>query len=392
MDQIEGINILHSVPIWLAQTENWIYQQIQNLPEPFQSHVLCKRVENHERFPCENLVSLGDFSRLRQVWDRGLVWTGLRSHWGVMNGLVRDRQIKILHSHFGNTGWANATIARKLGLRHVVTFYGQDVGFLPKSDPRWYSRYRDLFRDVDQVLCEGPFMADCVAELGCPREKLRVHHLGVDLERLTYRPRQWRSGEPLRVLMAATFREKKGFSYALEALAQLRNRVSLEVTLIGDAGAEARSQEEKRKILDVVERHDMQPYVKMMGFQSHAILQEEAYSHHVFLSPSVLASDGDSEGGAPVAIIEMCATGMPVVSTRNCDIPEVIIHGQTGLLAAERDVNSLLEQLHLSLDRSEQWPDMLLASRRRIEEEFDARAQGYRLGEIYSDLISSSRS
>jgi colanic acid/amylovoran biosynthesis glycosyltransferase len=376
------------VPIWLAQTENWIYQQIENLPETFKSHVLCKRVVNLERFPCENLVSLDDYSRLRQVWDRGLVWAGLRSHWGVINNFVRDRRIKVLHSHFGNTGWDNAAIARKLGLPHVVTFYGQDVGYLPKIDPRWHNRYQDLFRDVDRVLCEGPFMADCVAQLGCPRAKLRVHHLGVDLESLAYRPRQWQTGEPLRVLMAATFREKKGFPYALEALAQLRHRLPLEITIIGDSGSEARSQEEKRKIHAVIEHHNMQPYVKMMGFQSHAVLQEEAYRHHLFLSPSVLAEDGDSEGGAPVAIIEMCATGMPVVSTTHCDIPEVVIHGQTGFLAEERDVDRLIAQILWLSENPTCWPKMLDAGRKRIEQEFDVKRQGERLGEIYRDIIS----
>jgi colanic acid/amylovoran biosynthesis glycosyltransferase len=381
------MNVLHSVPIWLAQTENWIYQQIQNLPDTYESHVLCKRVANLDRFPCENLVSLGDYSRLRQIWERGLVWSGLRSHWSVLSDLVRDRRIGLLHSHFGDVGWANAAIARKLGLPHVVTFYGQDVGYLPQKDARWYKRYRNLFLDVDRVLCEGPFMADCVAQLGCPREKLQVHHLGVDLESLPYRPRQWRPGETLRVLMAATFREKKGLTYALEALAQLRDRLPIEVTLIGDAGTEARAQEEKRKILEVIERHDMQSYVRMMGYQSHAVLQEEAYNHHLFVSPSVLATNGDSEGGVPVAIIEMCATGMPVVSTTHCDIPEVIKNGQTGFMAEERDVADLAKKLLQLIYNVDHWPTMLAAGRKHIEQEYDAKVQGRRLGEIYLELV-----
>jgi len=75
----------------------------------------------------------------------------------------------------------------------------------------------------------------------------------------------------------------------------------------------------------------------MLGFQPHAILFEEAYKNHIFLSPSVTALDGDTEGGAPVTIIEMAATGMPIISTKHCDIPEVIKDGVTGFLANERD-------------------------------------------------------
>src|SRR5690606_39794503 len=67
-----------------------------------------------------------------------------------------------------------------------------------------------------------------------------------------------------------------------------------------------------------------------LGYQPWRALMDAAYRHHVFLSPSITASDGDTEGGAPVGLIEMAATGMPVISSRHADIPEVIEHGVGG--------------------------------------------------------------
>ena len=113
---------------------------------------------------------------------------------------------------------------------------------------------------------------------------------------------------------------------------------------------------------------------------------EEARRHHVFLSPSVTASDGDTEGGAPVSLIEMSASGMMIVSTTHCDIPGVILDGKTGLLAPERDVDGLVERLQWIVAHPEQWMEMQRAGRAHIEAEFDARRQGERLGEIYRDL------
>jgi len=43
---------------------------------------------------------------------------------------------------------------------------------------------------------------------------------------------KWQQGEPLRVLIAASFREKKGIPYALEALGMLQKDVSLEIAII----------------------------------------------------------------------------------------------------------------------------------------------------------------
>ena len=54
------------------------------------------------------------------------------------------------------------------------------------------------------------------------------------------------------------------------------------------------------------------------------------------MAPSVTASDGDMEG-TPMALVDMAATGMPIISTTHSDIPEIIRHGETEFLAEERD-------------------------------------------------------
>ncbi len=80
--------------------------------------------------------------------------------------------------------------------------------------------------------------------------------------------------------------------------------------------------------------------------------------HHLFLSPSVTAPDGDSEGGAPVSIIEAAATGMPVVSTTHCDIPQAVDDGVTR--AARPRGRSAGAGRTASADCSttpERWPD-----------------------------------
>jgi hypothetical protein len=76
---------------------------------------------------------------------------------------------------------------------------------------------------------------------------------------------------------------------------------------------------------------------RLLGFRPQAKMIEEAHRNHIYLAPSVTGSDGETEGGAPVSIIELMATGMPVVSTLHCDIPNVVLDGQTGFLSPERD-------------------------------------------------------
>jgi colanic acid/amylovoran biosynthesis glycosyltransferase len=300
---------------------------------------------------------------------------------------ARDHQARILHTHFGNLGWANIAVAEKASMKHVVTFYGRDVNQIPRQDSRWHKRYKELFTHVDLVLCEGPYMKRCIIELGCPEDKVLVQHIGVRLDELNYQPREWDGQRPLRVLMAASFREKKGFPYGLEALGQMSKVIPLEVTIIGDSDKSKSSQREKQRILDTISRYHLTSKVKLLGYQPFSRLLEEAYQHHVFLSPSVTASDGDTEGGAPVSIIEMAATGMPIVSTIHCDIPEIIQHGHTGLLAEERDVVGLVKQLRWLVEHPDKWIQMTSRARQRIEMEYNADIQGKNLGKLYESLL-----
>jgi colanic acid/amylovoran biosynthesis glycosyltransferase len=234
-------------------------------------------------------------------------------------------------------------------------------------------------------------MGRSIVALGCPPDKMRVHHLGIDLSLIPFEPRVWKPGEPLRVLLSGSFREKKGFPYAIEALARLARSLPLEVTIIGDEHGEPRTIREKQKILEAIERGELSACTRRLGYQPYRTVMEEARRHHVFLSPSVTAADGDTEGGAPVSLIEMSASGMMIVSTTHCDIPGVILDGKTGWLAPERDVDALVAHLEWIAANPERWSDMQRAGRAHIEAEFDARRQGERLGAIYRELVLARR-
>lgn len=230
-------------------------------------------------------------------------------------------------------------------------------------------------------------MARSLMDLGCPKAKVKVHHLGVNVDAISFSPRSWRPGTPLRVLLAGSFTEKKGLPYAIKALGRLVHAVELEVLVVGDADSKPAHQLEKFRILTAVQDSGLGSRVRMLGFQSHSQLLETARTCHIFMSPSVTAVDGDSEGGAPVTIIEMAASGMPVVTTRHCDIPEVLEGGASGLLADERDIDGLVDRLRQLLDNPDSWQSLTTAARRRIEVEFDAVTQGRRLAAYYDDVV-----
>lgn len=379
--------IAHSVRTWLPLTMAWLPGQLKHI-KAFSSLVLALQPQNLDSFPWEPFYAtrskLGHFSR------RVLRRLGVAAHPSLYDRALSRHAPRLLHSHCGHVGWYDLGLAKKHGLKHVVSFYGAEVNGLPTRYPYWRRRYKELFERADLFLCEGPHMARCLARLGCPPEKIALQKLGVDVEAIPYAPRAVGEG-PARFLLAARFTAAKGIACALEALGLLkRERPDIRITLIGDAEPCVDSLLEKRRILSAIRTWELESVTRRLGFTSLKTLMEEAARHHIFLAPSVTASNGDTEGGAPITILQAAASGMPVLSTWHCDIPSLVKHGVTGLLSPEKDARGLLENIKTLLDDPGLMADMGRAGRRLVEKEYDAKALVPGLEERYRRLLSSS--
>ena len=49
----------------------------------------------------------------------------------------------------------------------------------------------------------------------------------------------------------------------------------------------------------------------------------------------------DCEGGAPIVLLDAQATGLPIISTKHCDIPDEVSHKKSGFLADEKNNEQL---------------------------------------------------
>lgn len=382
----QKLAVLHSMNIWLSQTMTWLHTQICALPDGIESHVVSDRTANLDQFPVKNLISLDRDNRLwRAGTKRSWKLQKYRAN-TLLERALKHSQARILHSHFGDRGWANTDFAESNNLRHVVTFYGYDASRLPAEFPEWRSRFKSLFESADAFLCEGPFLADTLRKLGCPSDKVHVHHLGVRVDDIEFRPCRYKHGDPLRVLIAGTFVQKKGIPNAVKALGLISSDVDLNVTIVGDSNGQPRSELEKQAIIDAVGSTNLSDRVQFLGYRPHEELMNLAYHHHVFLSPSQTADDGDSEGGAPVSLIEMAATGIQIVSTKHCDIPNVIIDGESGHLADENDPGDIAEKLLFLVRNVPLWRQFSDKSRSRVSREFNSATQALRLSDFYSSF------
>ncbi len=341
-------------------------------------------------FPFEPIFAYDSLSILQKVWLRLIDSGGFKDVYkNSYFSILKRYAVSLMHCHFGYCGVEFLGLKNKLQLPLVTSFYGADMSLLPR-DPIWRDRMSVLFDEGDLFLVEGAQMKAALVELGCPESRLVVQHLGVDLDVLPMLPRQMGADGMIRILVAGTFREKKGITYALEAFARVRQKhKNIRLTLMGDASDAPRDQAEKQRIFEVLDTHNLGESVTLLGFQPHAVFLKELLRHHLLLSPSVLSKDGDSEGGAPVSITEAQATGMPVVSTFHADIPEVVVDGKTGLLSPERDLEALTDNLEFLVAHPEGWGKMGQQGRSHIENEYDVKILARKLQTLYSRVLST---
>ena len=340
--------VAHLVTPYLFRTGPWIYVQLLH-NRHYRSVVMAQKTENLELFPFDPICDFsGTHSGLGALTHYTSKYLFGRYPSGPYREATLRERVVLCPAHTGWEGARTVHLRRTLGIPHITSFYGRDAGVLPRK-VYWRGLYKRLFREGDLFLAEGSHMGEVLARIGCPKEKIRVVHLGVDISGIPLEVRQVVPDGEIVGLIAASLREKKGIPYALEAVARVVSRwPALRIRIVGDGPM-------RRQIEERIGRPDLAGKVELLGYRDFAFYVKELHRAHFLLSPSVTARDGDCEGGAPVCLIDAQAAGLPILATTHCDIPEVTVPDRSALLAEERDVGQLARNLELLLENPDRW-------------------------------------
>ena len=279
----------------------------------------------------------------------------------------------LIHAHFFNDGIDAVKIGARLDVPCVTTVHGHDITKHENAQPE-NSVNRRFFDEVDQVIAVSDFIAAQALAKGCPENKLVQHYIGIDLEKFSQAKQE---SEHPSLLFVGRLVEKKGCSYLLQAMSQLKQRFpELQLTIIGsgDLEPELRQEVEQRQ-LNVV----------FAGTASAAEIREQLAHSWLFVAPSITAQNGDAEGLGMV-FLEAQALQTPVVSFRSGGLVEAVEEGVTALLSDEKDVAGLADNIACLLENSDQRHHMGQAGRERVEQRFDLRKQCAKLESIYAKL------
>ena len=297
---------------------------------------------------------------------------------------IKELRPALIHAHHGVSGALALPLARSLRIPLVVTFHGADATTRAASSPLTSIAGWALNRRA-QWLREGPALIIAVSQFikrkllaaGYAEEKIVVHHIGVNTD--TFRADPAVAREPV-ALFVGRLVEKKGVEYLLRAMARVQRTVpNLHLVIAGDGPLRTSLEPLAAKLRRCT----------FLGMQSHDVVKGWMNRASMLVAPSVTAASGDSEG-LPTVIVEAQAMGLPVVATDHAGNTEAVADGRTGLIAEERDVQTLANHMvRLSSDRA-LWARLSHNARRQAEEQFDIREQTGILEDLYEDVLARS--
>ncbi|EFC5410863.1 colanic acid biosynthesis glycosyltransferase WcaL [Escherichia coli] len=283
-------------------------------------------------------------------------------------------------AHFGPAGVTAAKL-RELGVirgKIATIFHGIDISSREVLN-HYTPEYQQLFRRGDLMLPISDLWAGRLQKMGCPREKIAVSRMGVDMTRFSPRPVK-APATPLEIISVARLTEKKGLHVAIEACRQLKELgVAFRYRILGIGPWE-------RRLRTLIEQYQLEDVVEMPGFKPSHEVKAMLDDADVFLLPSVTGADGDMEG-IPVALMEAMAVGIPVVSTLHSGIPELVEADKSGWLVPENDARALAQRLAAfsQLDTDELAP-VVKRAREKVEHDFNQQVINRELASLLQAL------
>jgi len=291
---------------------------------------------------------------------------------------AKETQSDVLHAHTPRTAMIASLVAKRCRLPwvyHVHSPTARDsTRAIVNRINNWVEAYS--LRNADHIITVSKSLRREMLSRGHSRSKITAVANGVadqpPIDPMTRgKTQHWKLG------MVALVRPRKGIEVLLEAIAKLkeeRNRITLEV--IG--GFE--TPEYESSIRGLIHRLDLGRIVSLRGFTKDVPTVMRTFDAMVL--PSLFGE------GMPMVVLEALACGVPVIATSVEGTPEVIRHGQEGLLARPQDVESLSQAIQVFISDRSAWTRMSRLAVQRHRQGFSDVKMAEKTARVYRKLLS----
>jgi glycosyltransferase involved in cell wall biosynthesis len=293
--------------------------------------------------------------------------------------LFRRLGVQHVHVHFANRATHTALFLKKLGFPFSFTAHAQDFTFDLGSN----ALLSEMAREAEFVVAVSDYSRELLCEM-CPEsadKMVRIYN-GIDLDDFPAAP--VKQQKPLRLVSVGRLIEFKGFQHLIGACGILKKRgIAVDMRIIGEGPV-------RPDLEDRIRKENVEDTVRLLGVKSQEEIKRELAEADIFALGCIFDSVGASDI-LPTVITEAMACRLPVVSTTVAGIPEMVAHGETGLLVEPTDEPAMADaiaELGADPDRRRTMGE---AGRKRAEKLFAFAATAGSLGERFVELVENGR-
>jgi glycosyltransferase involved in cell wall biosynthesis len=266
-----------------------------------------------------------------------------RNSWPIqLNKLKRKLTaagIDVVLAEYGPSAVSILPVCASLKIPMVSHFHGFDV-WMNNVKEQYIEEYKKVFNHSSKIIAVSHDMKKELVRMGAPADKTIIIPCGVDID--CFKPVNPADNKPSLVGVGA-FREKKAPDKTILAFSKIAEDCPEAIlTIFGDGPLH-------NSCKALVSELELSSKVFLPGKIDHKDVAEKISKARAFVQHSVQANNGDKEG-TPVAILESCCCGIPVISTRHAGIGEVIMDQETGLLVDENDIDGMASHMKTLLE------------------------------------------
>ncbi|MFZ3173180.1 MAG: N-acetyl-alpha-D-glucosaminyl L-malate synthase BshA [Carboxydocellales bacterium] len=275
--------------------------------------------------------------------------------------VVRTHNLDILHAHYAIphavSGYLAKQMLREQGIPVVTTLHGTDITIL-SNDRQFYDITKFCLEESDGVTAVSENLSRETRELFGIKEVETIYNfIDPAVYNRNYQPccrGVFSKQEDKIIVHTSNFRPLKRVLDVVRIFAGINRQLSSQLLLVGD-GPDRLAAQHLAQELGIAHR------VHFLGKQE-AVVQILSQAD-LFLLPSEKESFG-------LSALEAMACEVPVIATKTGGVPEVVVNGVTGYLAAIGDIEGMTSLAVNLLQDRDLHNKMGLAARERAINEF----------------------
>ncbi|UTB33262.1 MAG: glycosyltransferase family 4 protein [Methanobacterium sp. ERen5] len=214
---------------------------------------------------------------------------------------------------------------------YVSTVYGEEVYLSKRYHVTLILKFLLHWSSNIIMISNATYKAGL--NIGLSGHKMDIIPFGVDTS--FYKPMDVaKDYEIFQILSVGYLIERKGFMYLISSIKEvLKKHENVRLNIVGTGPQE-------QQIKNHIHELGLEGYVKIIGNISDKKLLNLYNTSDLFVLPSIIDSQGNTEG-LGVVLIEAMACGLPVIGSNIGGITDIIQDRKTGLLFPQKDTDEL---------------------------------------------------